>query len=164
MNGKYNVLINYLGDGDFKFTVKKIGEVVISKTRPVYIYNADVDVINSLRTLRRMLIEIVIGAKPTGAYKIYNMEDYDKPRDFLNDYRVVMDRRGYEVVTNNDIKSILSSGSNGPIEIEGNKVESVSGVDKEEEITGEVVDEVVITKPKKPTKKSTSQKTTKKVR
>ena len=36
MNGKYNVLINYLGDGDFKFTVKKIGEVVISKTRPVY--------------------------------------------------------------------------------------------------------------------------------
>ena len=67
-------------------------------------------------------------------------------------------------VINNDIKSILSSGSNGPIEIEGNKVESVSGVDKEEEITGEVVDEVVITKPKKTTKKSTSKKTTKKVR
>ena len=67
MNSKYNVLVNYLGDGEFKFSVKRIGEVSISKERPVFIYNADVEVINSLRTLKRMLIDITIGGKPTGA-------------------------------------------------------------------------------------------------
>ena len=44
MNSKYNVLVNYLGDGEFKFSVKRIGEVSISKERPVFIYNADVEI------------------------------------------------------------------------------------------------------------------------
>ena len=38
MNSKYNVLVKYLGDGEFKFSVKRIGEVSISKERPVFIY------------------------------------------------------------------------------------------------------------------------------
>ena len=49
MNNKYNVMITYAGEGTFKFNLRKIGEVEISMTRPVYIYNADVDTINNLK-------------------------------------------------------------------------------------------------------------------
>ena len=149
MNSKYNVLVRYLGDGEFKFTIKKLGEVSISKSKPVYIYNADVETINDLRTLRKMLIEITIGAKPTGAFKVYNFDEINKKEERLRDTRIVADRRGTESLDNNDIKSILSSGSNGPI------IEEVSTpVEKKAE-----------EKPKttrKTTKKSTkSKKTTK---
>lgn len=147
MNSKYNVLINYLGDGEFKFTIKKIGEIGITKDRPVYIYNADIETINNLRTLRRMLIEITIGGKPAGAYKIYNLDDYNKEKDMLYDRRIIVDRRGTGVVSNNEINSILSSGTNGPI------VEDVAPVKTEE---------VKTTSTKKTTKKSTSKKTSKK--
>ena len=160
MNSKYNVLVNYLGDGEFKFSVKRIGEVSISKERPVFIYNADVEVINSLRTLKRMLIDITIGGKPTGAYKVFNLDDFNKERDMYNDRRVVMDRRGVETVSNNDISSILKSGSNGPIEIEEDKIVSITPTnDVNDE---DIIDEVVITKPKTTTKKSTKKSTHKK--
>lgn len=164
MNSKYNVLIKYLGDGEFKFSIRKIGEVSISKDRPVYLYNATVDIVNSLRALRRMLIEITIGGKPTGAYKIYNLDDYNRENAMYNDRRIVVDRRGVEAVSNNDISNILKSGSNGPIEIEEDKIVSITPTNdvKDEDI----VDEVKITKPKtttkKTTKKSSSKKTSKK--
>ena len=154
MKNKYNVLIKYSGDSEFKFVIKKIGEVSITKTRPVYIYNADVDTINNLRALRRMLIEITIGAKPTGAYKIYNMDDFNKSQDALKDARIVADRRGFnEAVSNNEVKSILSSGTNGPIEID----EPI----KKDTKTEEVIEEDKPKKARKSTKKST-KKTTKK--
>ena len=41
---KYNVMITYAGEGNFKFTLRKIGEVEITNTRPIYIYNADVEI------------------------------------------------------------------------------------------------------------------------
>ncbi len=115
MDSKYNVLINYLGEGDFKFIIKKIGEVTITRFKPIYLYNADVDTINSLRQLRRMLIEITIGAKPEGAFKVYNLDNYNREIDYLKDPRLVADKRGFEAVTDNEVKSILSSGTNGPI-------------------------------------------------
>lgn len=154
MNSKYNVLVNYLGDNEFKFIVKKIGEVSISKSKPVYIYNADVETINNLRTLRRMLVEIKIGAKPTGAYKVYNMDDFDKQHDRLLDSRIVQDRRGYiETVSNNEISSILSSGTNGPIieEPETPVVDEPKTEDKPKSQT-----------TKKTTKKNTGKKKTSK--
>lgn len=162
MNSKYNVLINYKGEGEFKFIVKKIGEVSITKDKPVYIYNADVDMINNLRQLRRMLIEITIGAKPTGAFKILNTEDYEKKVTFVKANIPNLDRRGTEAVSNNEVKSILSSGSNGPIEIEEDKIVSITPTNdvKDEDI----VDEVKVVKSKKTTKskKSSSKRTSKK--
>jgi len=124
MDSKYNVLINYKGEGEFKFTVKKVGEVSITKDKPVFLYNADVDTIDNLRQLRRMLIEIAIGAKPNGAYKILDLDDYNREASLLNDKRYVIDRRGTEAISNNEVKSILSSGSNGPIELDEPKKES----------------------------------------
>lgn len=158
MNSRYNVLINYLGENTFKFVLKKVGEISISKDKPVYVYGADIETINHLRTLRRMLIEIKIGAKPEGAYKIYNMENIDREKERLKDTRVEYDRRGYETVSSNDIKSILSSGTNGPIEIEATKIKSISGVDNDEDIKGDIVDEVKVVEPKKEEKQKTTKK------
>lgn len=160
MNSKYNVLINYKGEGEFKFIIKKVGEVSITRDKSVYLYNADVETINNLRQLRRMLIEITIGAKPAGAYKILNLEDYEKDVTVTRNSKF-MRSNPTETVSNNEVKSILSSGSNGPIEIEEDKVVSITPTDdvKDEEI----VDEVVITKPKKKsTRKSTGKKKTSK--
>ena len=159
MENKYNVLINYLGEGEFKFIVKKIGEVSITRHRPVYIYNADVDTINNLRTLRRLLIEITIGAKPSGAYKIYNLDEINREKDRLFDNRVSADRRGYESVSNNEVKSILSSGTNGPIMEETVEVKEPV---KEEIKTEEPKKEVKKTTTKKSTTKKSTKKSTKK--
>lgn len=150
MDSKYNVLVNYLGDGEFKFQVRKIGEVSITKDKPVYLYNADVETINNLRVLKRMLIEIVIGAKPNGAYKVYNLDDYNREQALYNNKNVIADRRGVETVSNNDIKSILSSGSNGPI------------LDEEPKIIPIVEETKKVEKPKTTSKKSTSKTTKKK--
>ena len=116
MTNKYNVLVNYLGDSESKIVVKKKGDVSISHSRPVYFYNMDSDMINDLRVLRRMLIEIKIGAKPDGAYKIYNLDDYNREKERLNDTRVEYDRRGHEAVSNDEVSNILKSGTSGPIE------------------------------------------------
>lgn len=161
MNSKYNVLINYKGEGEFKFIIKKVGEVSITRDKSVYLYNADVETINNLRQLRRMLIEITIGAKPAGAYKVLNLEDYEKNVTVTKNSSFFKGNSSVEAVSNNEVKSILSSGSNGPIEIEEDKVVSITPTDdvKDEE----VVEEVVITKPKKKsTRKSTSKKKTSK--
>ena len=156
MQEKYNVFIRYSGDDEFKFVVKKIGEVNISKNKPVYIYNADLDVIESLRLLRKMRIEITIGAKPTGAFKVYNLEDYDRKTDRLADKRFVMDRRGYEPVSNDEVSNILSSANNGPIEIEEPKVEEPKVEEPKVEETK--IEEKQTKKTKKSTKKATKKK------
>lgn len=106
---KYNVMITYAGEGSFKFTLRKIGEVEIMNTRPIYIYNADVDTINNLRALRSMLISIKIGAKPTGAFRIYNMDDYVSAKTVQVREHVAANYR--EPVSNAEISSILKAGS-----------------------------------------------------
>ena len=69
----YNVLITYSGEGAFKFYIAGIGEVEITSYRPIFLYNASVQVINDLRLLRRSLITIKINGSPEGAYKIFDL-------------------------------------------------------------------------------------------
>ena len=151
MENKYNIMITYKGDGDFKFVVKRIGEITITKTKPVYIYNVDANVINSLRDLRRLLLEVTIGAKPEGAYKVYNFDDYVDARRIFS--RKVADNT--ETLSNADISSILK-GATEPEVVE----------EKIEEVTEEPVkEEAPKQAPKKPStskKKSTKKKSNKK--
>ena len=109
MNNKYNVMITYSGEGSLRFKVRKIGEIEISAGKPVYIYNADVDMINNLRELRKILISINIGAKPTGAYRVYNLDDYVMAQTVVGakTNRIVEK----EPLSNDEISSILSSGA-----------------------------------------------------
>lgn len=69
----YNVLITYSGEGAFKFYIAGIGEVEITSWRPIFLYNASVQVINDLRLLRRSLINIKLNGSPEGAYKIFDL-------------------------------------------------------------------------------------------
>lgn len=138
---KYNVMITYAGEGSFKFTLRKIGEVEIMNTRPIYIYNADVDTINNLRALRGMLISIKIGAKPTGAFRIYNMDDYVSAKTVQVREQVAANYK--EPVSNAEISSILKAGST-----------------PEQELVTTVKEDKV--PAKKTTKKETTKKTTKK--
>lgn len=138
---KYNVMITYAGEGSFKFTLRKIGEVEIMNTRPIYIYNADVDTINNLRALRGMLISIKIGAKPTGAFRIYNMDDYVSAKTTQVREHVAANYK--EPVSNAEISSILKAGST-----------------PEQELVTTVKEDKV--PAKKTVKKETAKKTTKK--
>lgn len=69
----YNVLITYSGEGAFKFYIAGIGEVEITPRRPIFLYNAGVQVINDLRLLKRSLVNIKINGSPEGAYKIFDL-------------------------------------------------------------------------------------------
>ena len=94
MTPKYNILITYDGDGDFKFRIRKIGDVTITRTQPIYIYNATMDVINDMRQLRKTKPQLI------DLYKNRVTE-----------------------VTNEDISNIIKGGSAGPIEEEPVKTE-----------------------------------------
>lgn len=144
MEDKYNILITYSGDGDFKFMVRRIGEVIISRNKPVYIYNAPANVINELRILRRLLLNVIIGAKPAGAYKVYDYNDYTEMPRAIAGMRPNLAKA--EPISNGEIASILKGG-NKPAEPE--KVEEPKKEEAKEE------------KPKT-TKKSTKKKTSKK--
>ena len=143
MTPKYNILITYDGDGDFKFRIRKIGDVTITRTQPIYIYNATMDVINDMRQLKRMLVNTTIGAKPTGAYKISNYDEYLA----VTSGSVRPEVKRVTEVTNEDISNILKGRSAGPIEEEPVKTEE----QKEEKKT-----------PAKTTKKRATKKTSKK--
>lgn len=168
MNNKYNILITYSGDDEFRFMIKRIGEVSITRTRPVYIYNADVDTINNLRLLRRMLIEIKIGAKPEGAYKIYNLDDYNRKEKVLH-RDINLAKPSEDILSNAEVKSILKN--HGPIveETVEEPVEELNTVEVEE-IETEPIVESEVTEPEtpekeeviEPVKKSTNKKSNKK--
>lgn len=108
MTNKYNVMVTYAGEGNFTFKLRKIGDVEISASKPVYIYNADVDTINNLRVLKRLLINIHIGAKPTGAFRVFNMDDYEIPQNvqIRQNTKVVK-----EPISNSEISNILSGSA-----------------------------------------------------
>lgn len=131
MNNKYNVLVTYEGDGDFRFKVKRVGEIIISKFKPIYIQNADVEIINDLRQLKRLLISLHIGASSEGAYKTYNVDEPTTLERIQSKNVAAVQKAS---LSNNEINSILSSGNNGPI------VEEV--VEAEPEVTEEVVQAV----------------------
>lgn len=145
MNNKYNVMVTYSGEGTFTFSLRKIGTVEITATRPIYIYNADVDTINNLRILKRMLINIAIGAKPTGAFRIFNMDDYETPQNVQIRGHVAANYR--EPISNNEIASILKGGSTPEV--------VTTDKPKKDETKSE-------SKPKKTTAKPAAKKTTKK--
>lgn len=152
MENKYNILITYAGDGDFKFIVKKIGEISISRQKPVYIYNVDAGVINDLRTLKRLLLNVSIGAKPTGAYKIYDFDDYTAmPRAVVGQRPNIASA---EPISNSEISSILKGGSAAPV------IENTEDV--KDEVTNTDEDKAPETKKEEVKKTAPKKKSSKK--
>ena len=119
------------------------------RQKPVYIYNVDANVINNLRELRRLLLEVSIGAKPDGAFKVYNFDDYADVRKPITN-RI----KESDVLSNSDISSILK-GAKEPEIIEEDKEVPTEEV-KEEPVKEEVK------KPSTTKKKSAKKKSSKK--
>lgn len=153
-NSKYNILITYAGDGEFKFNIGRIGEISISKQKPVYIYNVTADVINNLRPLKRLLLNVNIGAKPTGAYKIYDYDNYTAmPKAPIGQRPNLVNA---EPVSNAEISSILKGGSQAPIEEFKEDTKEAGGEAVKEE------DKKPEEPAKAPAKKTSKKKTSKK--
>lgn len=150
MNNKYNVMVTYRGEGTFTFKLRKIGDVEIASHRPVYIYNADIDTINNLRILKRMLIDINIGAKPTGAFRIFNMNDYEIPQNIQIREHIANSYK--EPISNEEISSILK----------GNSVDTKEDVTEQKEISVKNTTNSTSKRTTNSTSKKTTNSTTKK--
>lgn len=142
----YNVLITYSGEGAFKFYIAGIGEVEITSYRPIFLYNASVQVINDLRLLRRSLITIKINGSPEGAYKIFD----------LANIRSKVDRNAGSISQKPNIEEIKNELKEEIKEDVRKEVEEE--LKKEAEVKETKVEEVKSEAPKKATSKKKSSK------
>ena len=142
----YNVLITYSGEGAFKFYIAGIGEVEITSYRPIFLYNASVQVINDLRLLRRSLITIKINGSPEGAYKIFD----------LANIRSKVDRNAGSISQKPNIEEIKNELKEEIKEDVRKEVEEE--LKKEAEVKETKVEEIKSDAPKKTTSKKKSSK------
>lgn len=109
-----NVMVFYEGEGSTNIYIPGNGDTQITRGKPIYIKNANFNVIEALRTFRKMKINIKIGASSLGAFRTIDLGAQPavvRPQ--------VQPRQ--EVVTNADISSVLSAGTKGPITVEPKK-------------------------------------------
>lgn len=107
----YNVMVNYEGEGSTNIYIPGLGDTTITYGRPLYLRNASFNVIEALRQFRMMQVDIQINAKQEGAFRIVDLSNTTMHNVMQN--RPVEQKK--EVIDNNDISTVLSSGSNGPI-------------------------------------------------
>ena len=144
----YNVLITYSGEGAFKFYIAGIGEVEITSRKPIFLYNANVQVINNLRLLRRSLISIKINGSPEGAYKIFD----------LANIKGKVDRNANSVSQKPNIEEIKQELRNEIKEDVKKEVEEELRKEAEERKETEAKVEAPKEAPKKTSKKSSKSK------
>ena len=111
----YNVMVFYEGEGSTNIYIPGNGDTQITNGRPIYVKNANFNVIEALRSFRKMDINIKIGVGPVGAFRTIDLG--------VQPQVVRPVQQVKEQVTNADISSILSSATNGPIVIDKPKTE-----------------------------------------
>ena len=120
----YNVMVSYDGEGSTNIYIPGLGDTNIVHGRPIYLKNASFNVIEALRQFRKMHINIQIGAKGLGAFRTIDLQANTKQA-----VRQLTPAKDIDNVSEADIKSILSSASNGPIVIEDQKPKAEPTVD-----------------------------------
>lgn len=108
----YNVMIYYKGEGSTNIYIPGLGDTNITYGRPIYLKNASFNVIEALRQFRTMQIDIKINVDGLGAFRTVDLSSNKEPIQRLKPVNEI------NTVSNDDIKSILSSASNGPIPVE----------------------------------------------
>lgn len=73
---RYNIRISFKGDSSLKFNLGVIGEVIIYAGRDIYVQNISANLIESLRSLKQLGLDITIGGKSDGCYKTYDILKY----------------------------------------------------------------------------------------
>lgn len=109
----YNIMVRYLGEGSTNIYIPGLGDTYIVYGRPLYLKNASFRVVEALRQFRMMQIDIKINADGLGAFRTIDLSrNTEKPIQMLKPANEI------STVSNDDIKSILSSASKGPIVID----------------------------------------------
>jgi hypothetical protein len=116
-------MVYYMGEGSTNIFIPKIGDTTITNGRPIYLKNASFNVIEALRTFRSMQIDLKINAKQDGAFRII---DFTEVNDSLKQI-AKQNTVAKEQVSQEEIDSILKSGSTGPIVLESSKSDSSLG-------------------------------------
>lgn len=68
MQNLYNAKVSFKGEGSFTFTMPYYGEVTIYPRKDIYMKNLTQQGVETLRTLRPMLLDHKLNAKPDGCY------------------------------------------------------------------------------------------------
>ena len=121
----YNVMVSYKGEGYINVYIPGLGDTTIHFGKPIYLKNASFNVIEALRQYRTMSIDIKINADQKGAFRIIDLNEQ------LTMAKMMKERKEQKQnnVTQEDIASILSSASNGPIVVEPKEPEQEPEID-----------------------------------
>lgn len=115
----YNVMVYYEGEGSTNIFVPGIGDTSITHGRPIYIKNADFNVIEALRQFRKMQINIKINADKLGAFRVIDLSEVHSVSKVLRN-----NLPKEESVTESDISAVLKSGTTGPIVLDTKPVDT----------------------------------------
>lgn len=124
---RYNIRISFSGEDSLKFVLGVVGEIIIYAGKDIYVEGVTASLIESLRSLRQLGLNIVIGGKADGCYKSYNMANYI-PRTLRPEIPVS------NKVSTADVKDIISQTS---ADLE--ETEEVDEINESEELKDEVV-------------------------
>lgn len=101
---RYNIRISFKGEDSLKFVLGVVGEIIIYAGRDIYVKGVSANLIENLRSLKQLGLEIVIGGKADGCYKTYDMTKY-VPRTLRPEVPV------QDKVSTADVKDIISQTS-----------------------------------------------------
>lgn len=112
----YNAMIYFTGEGYINVFLPKVGETVIYAGRPIYLKNMSFDVLNSIRSLRPLRIDLKITNSSKGAYQTIDFSSYTNLKEQIKN--TVTSQPKLAPVSNEELSSIFSKGTKGPIPLE----------------------------------------------
>ena len=106
--GTYNARVSFKGEGSFDFTLPKYGEVKIYAGKDIYIMGLNQEGVEALRSLRPLLLDHKLNAKPDGCYRCIKIEEQEPVQSKMQyNYR--------PVVTTESVSELKANLKSGPI-------------------------------------------------
>ena len=121
----YNAMIYFTGEGYINVFLPKVGETVIYAGRPVYLKNMSFDVLNSIRSLRPLRIDLKITNSSKGAYQTIDFSSYTNLKEQIKN--TVISQPKLAPVSDEELSSIFSKGTKGPIPLDEGKLTTTDG-------------------------------------
>ena len=149
MSNLYNAKVHFRGEGSFTFTMPFYGEVTIFPGKDIYMKNLTQQGVETLRSLRPMLLDHQLNAKSDGCYSFIDFNDRANritPQIPL-DYRTVQSQP-------KSVAEMKSEMVKGPI-IEEETIENVKDTEEIEKVKEDIVkiEDYVLTSTKHKGKK-----------
>lgn len=124
MSNLYNAKVSFKGEGSFTFTMPYYGEVTIYAGKDIYMKNMTQQGVETLRSLRPVLLDHQLNAKPDGCYTYIDFNETNNiiPSKMKLNYR--------EVVSNKSVAEMKAEMIKGPIQEE--ELSGITETPKEE--------------------------------